>query len=203
VTFPRHRTVRLLLTILVVAVVSVGGGWLLSDRTEDSASDLGTVTLNPSLTIADPTIGTNVPAAGKLFPALSLEDLAGTAIDFSTLRGKPMVVNFWFSTCEPCKREFPALLNAAAKTDGAITFVGVNPQDTAAAAQDFVDEYTDESIPFIYVRDPNGELLTKLGVGTFPMTLFVDAGGVIVSQRAGEITSDDLATTMQKYFGVS
>jgi hypothetical protein len=35
------------------------------------------------------------------------------------------------------------------------------------------------------------------------MTLFVDAGGVIVSQRAGEITSDDLATTMQKYFGVS
>ena len=202
-TFPRHRTVRLLLTILVVAVVSVGGGWLLSDRTKDSTSDLGTVTLNPSLTIADPTIGTNVPAAGKLFPALSLEDLAGTAIDFSTLRGKPMVVNFWFSTCEPCKREFPALLAAAASTKDNVSFVGVNPQDTAVAAQDFVKEYASESNDFIYVRDPNGELLTQLGVGTFPMTLFVDAGGVIVSQHAGEITSAELATTMQKYFGVS
>jgi len=203
VTFPRQRIVRSLLTILAVAVVSVGGGWLLSDRTSNSPSDEGSVTLSPSPTIADPTIGTNAPVAGKLFPTISLENLSGEDVDFSTLRGKPMVVNFWFSTCEPCKREFPALLNAAAKTDGEITFVGVNPQDTAAAAQDFVDEYTDESIPFIYVRDPNGELLTKLGVGTFPMTLFVDAGGAIVSQRAGEITSDDLATTMQKYFGVS
>lgn len=59
---------RLLLTILAVAVVSVGGGWLLSDRGNDAPSDVGTVTLSPSLTIADPTIGTNVPAAGKLFP---------------------------------------------------------------------------------------------------------------------------------------
>ena len=202
-TFPRHRTVRLLLTILAVAVVSVGGGWLLSDRGNDAPSDVGTVTLSPSLTIADPTIGTNVPAAGKLFPSISLKNLSSEDVDFSALRGKPMVVNFWFSTCEPCKREFPALLDAAANTQGNISFVGVNPQDTAVAAQDFVNEYASESNDFIYVRDPDGELLTKLGVGTFPMTLFVDAGGVIVSQHAGEITAKELATTMQKYFGVS
>jgi thiol-disulfide isomerase/thioredoxin len=194
---------RLLLTILAVAVVSVGGGWLLSDRGNDSPSDVGTVTLSPSLTIADPTIGTNVPAAGKLFPSISLKNLSSEDVDFSALRGKPMVVNFWFSTCEPCKREFPALLDAAANTQGNISFVGVNPQDTAVAAQDFVNEYASELNDFIYVRDPDGELLTKLGVGTFPMTLFVDAGGVIVSQHAGEITAKELATTMQKYFGVS
>lgn len=202
-TFPRQRILRTLLTILAVAVVSVGGGWLLSDRTDNSSSDVGTVSLSPSLTIADPTIGTNAPVSGKLFPTISLQDLSGTAVNFSSLRGKPLVVNFWFSTCEPCKREFPALLNAAAKTQGDITFVGVNPQDTAAAAQDFVNEYTDQSGDFIYVRDPNGELLTKLGVGTFPMTLFIDAGGVIVSQHAGEITVEELASTMQRYFGMS
>lgn len=183
--------------------MSVGGGWLLSDRGNDAPSDVGTVTLSPSLTIADPTIGTNVPAAGKLFPSISLKNLSSEDVDFSALRGKPMVVNFWFSTCEPCKREFPALLDAAANTQGNISFVGVNPQDTAVAAQDFVNEYASESNDFIYVRDPDGELLTKLGVGTFPMTLFVDAGGVIVSQHAGEITAKELATTMQKYFGVS
>lgn len=201
--FPRQRILRTLLTISAVAVVSVGGGWLLSDRTDNSSSDVGTVSLSPSLTIADPTIGTNAPVSGKLFPSISLRDLSGTAVNFSSLRGKPLVVNFWFSTCEPCKREFPALLNAAAKTQGDITFVGVNPQDTAAAAQDFVNEYASESDDFIYVRDPDGELLTKLGVGTFPMTLFVDAGGVIVSQHAGEITVEELATTMQRYFGMS
>lgn len=200
---PRQRILRTLLTISAVAVVSVGGGWLLSDRTDNSSSDVGTVSLSPSLTIADPTIGTNAPVSGKLFPSISLRDLSGTAVNFSSLRGKPLVVNFWFSTCEPCKREFPALLNAAAKTQGDITFVGVNPQDTAAAAQDFVNEYASESDDFIYVRDPDGELLTKLGVGTFPMTLFVDAGGVIVSQHAGEITVEELATTMQRYFGMS
>jgi thiol-disulfide isomerase/thioredoxin len=192
-----RRNARFLVPFLVL-LVSVVGGWALS-RPTNSVD----VNLNQPVTTLSPTIGTNASNTGKKFSFVELVDNATGDKGTIAPAGKPMVVNFWFSTCEPCKREFPALLNAAAKTDGDITFVGVNPQDTATAAQDFVDEYTDESIPFIYVRDPNGELLTKLGVGTFPMTLFVDAGGVIVSQRAGEITSAELATTMQKYFGVS
>jgi thiol-disulfide isomerase/thioredoxin len=195
---------RLLLTILAVAVVSVGGGWLLSNRSNNTShDDTGTVTLSPSLTVADPTIGTNAPVAGKLFPTISLKNLSGANVDFTSFRGKPVVVNFWFSTCEPCKREFHALVQAAEKQKGNIAFVGVNPQDTSVAAQDFVSQYATKSNPLIFVRDPDGELLTKLGVGTFPMTLFIDAGGVIVSQHAGEITSAELATTMQKYFGAS
>jgi hypothetical protein len=58
-------------------------------------------------------------------------------------------------------------------------------------------------VNFAILRDPDGQSLVDLGVGTFPMTLFVDAGGVIVDQHAGEITADRLAENLDTYFGVS
>jgi hypothetical protein len=53
------------------------------------------------------------------------------------------------------------------------------------------------------VRDPDGKLLSALGVGTFPMTMFVDAGGVVVHQHAGEVSPEELTEALAKYLGVA
>lgn len=178
---------RFLLLAAGVLVVSVAGGWLLSRAGDDSTSSEGVVVLRPGSTDQDPTIGTNAPNLGKKFPVVDLESLDGEPVTLGNGNGRPYLVNFWYSTCEPCKREMPALVAARAKYG--IDIVGVNPRDSAEAARDFADEY---GITYQLLRDPNGASLVALGIGTFPMTYLVGVDGTILEQRAGEITSDDL-----------
>lgn len=186
---------------MVVVAVSVAGGWLLS-RGGDSGNDTqeGVITLTPGASTQDPTIGTNAPVAGTLFPELTLVDLDGNEVMLDDSGGRPAVINFWFSTCEPCKREFPALVDAHAAHGDRVDFIGINPNDSAEVARVFAEQY---GVAYTVLRDPDGQSLVDLGVGTFPMTLFVDAGGVIVDQHAGEITAEQIAENLDTYFGVS
>ena len=178
---------RFLLSVAAVLVVSVAGGWLLSRAGDDAPSNEGVVVLSPGSTSQDPTIGTNVLNTGKVFPLVEVESLDGTPVTLGEPAGEPFLVNFWYSTCEPCKREMPALV--AARTKYGIDIVGVNPRDTAELAREFADEY---GIDYRLVRDPNGTSLVALGVGTFPMTYLVAGDGTILEQRAGEITVAEL-----------
>jgi len=178
---------RFLLSAVAILVVSIAGGWLLSRAGDDSSSNEGVVVLSPGSTSQDPTIGTNALNTGKAFPVVRVESLDGEPVTLGEPTGKPFLVNFWYSTCEPCKREMPALV--AAQEKYGIDIVGVNPRDTAELARDFADEY---GITYPLLRDPNGASLVALGVGTFPMTYLVSGDGTILEQHAGEITAAQL-----------
>ncbi|MFM8388984.1 MAG: TlpA family protein disulfide reductase [Actinomycetota bacterium] len=178
---------RFLPSAAAILVVSVAGGWLLSRAGDDSPSNEGVVVLSPGSTSQDPTIGTNALNTGKAFPVVEVESLDGASITLGQPTGKPFLVNFWYSTCEPCKREMPALV--AARDKYGIDIVGVNPRDTAELARDFADDY---GITYSLLRDPNGASLVALGVGTFPMTYLVGGDGTILEQHAGEITAAQL-----------
>ena len=178
---------RFLLSAAAILVVSVAGGWLLSRAGDDSPSNEGVVVLSPGSTSQDPTIGTNALNTGKAFPVVEVESLDGASITLGQPTGKPFLVNFWYSTCEPCKREMPALV--AARDKYGIDIVGVNPRDTAELARDFANDY---GITYSLLRDPNGASLVALGVGTFPMTYLIGGDGTILEQHAGEITAAQL-----------
>ncbi|MFM7410173.1 MAG: TlpA family protein disulfide reductase [Actinomycetota bacterium] len=178
---------RFLLSAAAILVVSIAGGWLLSRAGDDSPSNEGVVVLSPGSTSQDPTIGTNALNTGKAFPVVEVESLDGAAVTLGEPTGKPFLVNFWYSTCEPCKREMPALV--AGRDKYGIDIVGVNPRDTAELARNFADDY---DITYSLLRDPNGTSLVALGVGTFPMTYLVGGDGTILEQHAGEITAAQL-----------
>jgi peroxiredoxin len=191
---------RFLVSLVVVGAVSIGGGWLLSRGGDSDTTNDGVISLVPGSTAQDPTIGTNAPVTGTLFPEVTLTDLDGEPVALSDRGGRPAVINFWFSTCEPCKREFPALVAAFNAHGSNIDFIGINPNDSPEVARDFAADY---GVEYTLLRDPDGEAVAALGVGTFPITLFVDAGGVIVRQHAGEITQKQLTEYLDTYLGAS
>jgi thiol-disulfide isomerase/thioredoxin len=136
----------------------------------------------------EPGIGTNAPIEGTPLRHAIVSDLDGQEINTVSLRdvGRPMLINFWFSNCQPCKREMPALQAAFEKYADRVTFVGINTQDSAKVTQAFAQ---DLGVTYQLWRDPNGEMLVANGISIFPTTLFVSADGTIIKQVSGELTT--------------
>lgn len=171
----------------------MGGGWLWSRASEP--------TLDAHLTtpgeVPYPTIATNSAIAGTSLPQASLLTLNNKSIDSNTLIGKPLILNFWYSTCEPCRREMPVLAASADTHSSTVRFIGINMNDSIETATAFAAKY---NVSYDIMFDPSGSLIGALGIGTAPMTLFVDAQGIIVDQVAGEISADKLESLIAKWF---
>ncbi|MFM8382911.1 MAG: TlpA family protein disulfide reductase [Actinomycetota bacterium] len=161
----------------------------------DGSDDLDVVLDVPG-EYQQPGIATNAPLEGLALSHAEILDLAGDAVDSrSLIDGRPLLINFWFSNCQPCKREMPAL-QAAFRTYGdRVRFVGINAQDSPEITRSFAK---DLGIDYELLRDPNGEFVVANGVATFPTTLFVDADGRIVVQAAGELSTADIESALQE-----
>jgi len=145
----------------------------------------------------EPGIGTNAPVVGKQLKHSDVQDLNDALVNTSTLftDEKPALINYWFSNCQPCKREMPALQAAFAQYGEQVNFVGINTQDSPEIASSFVQ---DIGVTYRILRDPNAESVVANGVSTFPTTFFVNAAGTIIKQIAGELTVDDINAALKE-----
>ena len=184
---------RKLLIAVVVLAVSVGGGWLWSSAAEP---DLDARLTTPG-EVPYPSIATNNEVEGTNLPPATLLTLDNKSIDSTTLIGKPLILNFWYSTCEPCRREMPVLTASALAHSPTLRFVGININDSVETAKAFITKY---NVSCDIMFDTSGSFIGDLGIATAPMTLFVDAQGLIVDQVAGEITADKLESLITKWF---
>ena len=166
--------------ILAVSVVAAS-----RDDSNSSADDDVTLTSSNDLS---PTIGTNAAVTGKAFPHVDVRTLAGDNFATADLVGKPLVVNFWYSSCAPCKKELPAFAAAHSKFGDQVRFVGIDSFPASAEEEAFA---RDKGVQYELLYDANGALATAVGVAAWPQTLFIDANGTIVEQT-GVLTADKL-----------
>lgn len=136
-------------------------------------------------------ISTNLDATGSELPDITMQTTSGERVSTTSFRGRPLLVNFWYSTCEPCRREMPALADAYAAFGDRVEFIGVNMSDPAVVAQNFADRY---GVTFPILLDNGSALTLALGISIAPTTLFVDATGLIVDQVSGELTADEISS---------
>jgi cytochrome c biogenesis protein CcmG, thiol:disulfide interchange protein DsbE len=102
--------------------------------------------------------------------------------------GRPVVINFFASFCEPCKRELPLLLSTAEAETG-VSFLGVHTMEQAALGVDMVEEY---GIDFPTLHDPRGDIVFEVGGRGLPHTVAFDTEGRLVSRVFGELTETNL-----------
>jgi len=124
-------------------------------------------------------------AKGKhpVAPAFTLSrlDTADGKLSLASLKGKPVVVNFWASWCIPCKGEAPALQKAYEKYRAqGLTVLGIDAQDFRQDARHFAKRF---GVTYPVVYDGSGSTLGKWGVTGFPETFFVDRSGRLVGER--------------------
>jgi cytochrome c biogenesis protein CcmG/thiol:disulfide interchange protein DsbE len=114
------------------------------------------------------------------------------------LRGYPVVVNKWASWCGPCREEFPRLQRLSARFGDRVAFLGVDANDSDAAARTFLGEFP---LPYPSFTDPDQDISRLLAATAgFPATAFYDARGERVHVKLGPYASQsDLAADISRY----
>lgn len=130
--------------------------------------------------------------------AFTGEDLEGEELSLEALRGKPVVVNVWWSACDPCIVEQPKLNRVAEQMGDRVAFVGVNIRDASVEdAQAFVRSQ-DVPYPSFYSEDGRALLAFSAGLGprSVPATLVLDAEGRVAAVVPGAIPTEQTLVSL-------
>lgn len=187
-------------SIGVAVVVSLVGGWAISragDESDTGSTDDEIVILDTPGTAQIPTIETNPQLSGEVLPSIELVTNDGEVVTTADLLGRPLVLNYWYSTCAPCKKELPAFGAVHAEYGDRVRFVGVNPLDTPEVNEQFARE---RGVQYELLRDEADRYGSTIGIATAPFTLFVAADGTIVRQT-GVLDEDELRAIVEELLG--
>jgi thiol-disulfide isomerase/thioredoxin len=131
----------------------------------------------------------------------------GGKVSLASLRGKPVIVNFFASWCRVCADELPVFAHDAVLLKGKVDIVEVNALETgngSSFAQGFgLDQSATAVLKDVGGSQGDGLYQNVGGSGSLPMTAFYDAKGRLITTHLGGYNSLTLAQSIQQYYGVS
>lgn len=129
-------------------------------------------------------------------PDFTVYDGEGETVTLLSLLDGPAIVNFWASTCPPCREEMPDFQAAYEEYGDRITFVMVDGvgsmmNETQEAGASYVAE---QGFTFPVYFDNDRDAVTQYGITAFPTTYFIGEDGTVVAGARGML---DAATLEQ------
>lgn len=135
------------------------------------------------------------PVSAQAMPAGADKRLAEM---LKAYRGKPVLVNFWATWCEPCREEMPSLGRLAARwQDKGLTVLTVAVADSDRRAEDFLWEVLPKSQQLPLLHDREQALSRAWGARMLPATIVLDRRHRIVARGLGAIDWDAPAIDKQ------
>ena len=127
---------------------------------------------------------------GSPAPAFALPALDGSRLSLEQDRGQPVIVNFWWSGCPPCRQEMP-LLQQYVDAHPNVRLVLIDPVDGVDGARAFVASL---HVHAPVLLDGGGRVAAAFGVAYYPTSFFVRPDGTIASTFVGPLAADVLAS---------
>jgi len=133
------------------------------------------------------------PLLGRPAPPFRLVPVGGgTPVALASLRGKPVVINFWATWCVPCFQEHAALVESARTLTG-VQFLGIVYEDDEARTGEFLRE---RGTSYPSLMDKDGRTAIAYGVFGVPETFFIDPEGRIVEKYVGALDRDAILSLL-------
>ena len=116
----------------------------------------------------------------KEFPKFDLNTLVDKNFNSEKLKGKPTMINFWFTKCAPCIDEMPILNKIKEKYKDDFNFIAIT-YEKKEDVEKFLKKH-----PFDFEHLINAKDFTdQLGIQGYPMNLFLDKNGVLKYVKNG------------------
>jgi len=131
----------------------------------------------------------SLPSVREGEPAVSLE----------RFRGRPLVLNFFASWCDPCRRELPAFQRSAQRYEGKVAFAGVTFNDDLPGARAMLER---AGVRYPAGFDAKSEVAVDYGLRVMPTTYFISAEGKLLERGERELTEGQLADILGRLFDV-
>jgi cytochrome c biogenesis protein CcmG, thiol:disulfide interchange protein DsbE len=181
--------------VIVISIVNVGLLVLLWTQLLTPANKQSDTNTGNTSTLGD----ISSPLIGKPAPDFTLSLLNGSSakLRLADFKGKDVVLNFWSSTCEPCKAEMPFLQNSWSRMQSqGMVFIGIDQPESTSSAQSFLQKY---GITYPNVQDSiNSTTTTDYGVTGTPETLFINKEGIVVAKWIAPLTEQGWQLEMAK-----
>jgi cytochrome c biogenesis protein CcmG/thiol:disulfide interchange protein DsbE len=136
---------------------------------------------------------------GRPAPALAATGLDSHVHALTDGRGRLTWVNFWATSCEPCRIEMPAMQRLATAYSDRLLILGVDWGESEASVRDFVERY---GVTYPILLDPTLDNFYRWSsLDGLPRHYFVDADGVLVRQVIGPLDPTGMATLLAALIG--
>ena len=124
------------------------------------------------------------PRVGSEAPDFTLTDLSGKQIKLSSLRGRPVMINFWATWCPPCRAEIPTLVQAYGETHKGNNYeiLGVATQSDAPTITAFSKEL---GMNFPVLPDNDNRVSDLYHILPIPTSFFIDKDGIVRDIQIG------------------
>ncbi|RSL15783.1 peroxiredoxin [Edaphobacter aggregans] len=124
----------------------------------------------------------NKAKSNKPAPDFSLTSVSGSKTKLSELRGKVVLLNFWDTTCKPCRAEYPHLqkIQDEFKNQG-LTVLMINLDEDTTKVRPFAEKYGFAAR--VLLKDDT--IQRAYGIGAIPHTVIVDGSGTIRFNEVG------------------
>ena len=129
----------------------------------------------------------NAPAS-----TFNLPTADGARLSLEEFRGRPVILNFWWAGCPPCRQEMP-VLQRYADSHPNVSLLLVDPVDGAQGARAFADSV---HVHAPVLLDGGGRVAAAYQVASYPTTFFLHPDGTIASRYPQALTSESLAAHM-------
>jgi cytochrome c biogenesis protein CcmG/thiol:disulfide interchange protein DsbE len=143
--------------------------------------------------------GTQGSLVGQPAPAIEAADLDGRAWTLDDGTGRVTWINFWATSCEPCRTEMPAMQALSEAYGDRLLILGVDWGESQESVTDFTDRYR---IDYPILLDPRLENYYRwASTDGLPRHFFVDADGMVVREVIGPLDPSRMATILAELIG--
>ena len=130
------------------------------------------------------------PSGAQQAPDITLQLINGKKLPLSDLKGKPVLITFWATSCPGCIKEMPHLIELYHELHSkGLEIIGIAmPYDRPDYVMEMVKQ---KKVPYLIAFDLKGEAVRAFGnVSLTPTSFLIDAQGKIVKKKIGEMKMD-------------